>query len=229
MSEEKSADGRRARRLVVPDEEEPRDGRVARAMRTRRAVADALLSLIEGGDLRPTSKSIAERAGVSERTIFQHFEDLETLFSVAADRVGDRIVANLKDIPKDGPFEDRLDAYLDELVYLHEDMTPVRRASRLHEPYSPVLDQALGRWRETLRRGIDNVFDQELSTWTGEARRDVLEAVALTVTWSSWENMRQHSGFAVERARAVMELSFRAVLGQPAVSPPNPEPAADAA
>ncbi len=215
MSEDKTPDSRPERSLPAPDEEAPRDGRVARAMRTRRAVADALLSLIEDGDLRPTSKSIAERAGVSERTIFQHFEDLETLFSVAAARVGDRITANLKDIPSDGSFEARLAAYLDELLYLHEHMTPVRRASRLHEPFSPVLDHALASWRDTLRRGIDNVFDPELSRWSGDARRDVLEALALIVTWSSWENMRKHSGFSPERALGVMRLSFRAVLGQP--------------
>ena len=57
------------------DEAPPRDGRAARALRTRQAVADALLRLLEEGELRPTSRMIAEKAGVSERTIFQHFED----------------------------------------------------------------------------------------------------------------------------------------------------------
>jgi AcrR family transcriptional regulator len=205
----------RKRRDVLQEEPPPRDGRAARAQRTRLAVADALLNLIEEGDLRPTSKSIAERAGVSERTIFQHFEDLETLFSVAASRVGDRILKSLDYISAEGPFEERLRLYLDELAYLHESMTPVRRSSRLHEPFSPVIDGALSWWRETLRRGIERVFERELSRWDGDERRDVLEALALSVTWSSWENMRKHSGYPVERARAVMALSFRAVLEQP--------------
>jgi AcrR family transcriptional regulator len=219
MSTDREEDPKPKRRSRVSGEEPPpRDGRAARAQRTRRAVADALLKLIEEGDLRPTSKAIAERAGVSERTIFQHFEDLETLFSVAASRVGDRIVRNLDYISADGPFDDRLKAYLDELTYLHEAMTPVRRASRLHEPFSPVLDGALGWWRETLRRGIERVFVNELGRWSGDDRRDVVEALALIVTWSSWENMRRHSGFSKERARHVMELSFRSVLGRPPVS-----------
>ena len=191
----------------------PRDGRTARAHRTRQAVADALLSLIEEGQLRPTSKCIAERAGVSERTIFQHFDDLETLFQVAADRIGEGIVRNLGFIPDEGPFEERLSKYLDELLFLHESMTPIRRASRLHEPFSTVIGEALGTWRDNLRRGLDRVFATELSRWPDAAsRRDAVEALALVVTWSSWENMRRHSGLSREHARRVMELGIRGIL-----------------
>jgi len=198
---------------VEPEERMPRDGRAARAVRTRQAVADALLSLIEEGQLRPTSKSIAQRAGVSERTIFQHFDDLETLFSVAAERMGERIVRSLGYIPADGPLEDRLAAYLEELTFLHESMTPIRRASRLHEPFSPVIDCALGKLRSNLRRGIERVFAIELSRWPEpEARREAVEALALIATWSSWENMRRNSGFSCEQARRVMGLGIRAVL-----------------
>ena len=40
------------------------DGRSARSQRTRNAVVDALLELNREGNLRPTAKEIAERAGV---------------------------------------------------------------------------------------------------------------------------------------------------------------------
>jgi AcrR family transcriptional regulator len=196
----------------------PRDGREARAERTKKAVADALIDLIEDGDLRPTSKAIAERAGVSERTIFQHFADLETLFSTAARRLGERIVRKLEYISAEGPFEERIRIYLDELVYLQESMTPVRRASRLHEPFSPVLEHALRSWRDELRRGIDRVFSLELEHCAEETRQEIVEALALMATWSSWENMRQHSGMTVERARVVVERGFRALLSQPSLS-----------
>ncbi len=193
----------------------PRDGREARAERTKKAVADALIDLIEDGDLRPTSRAIAERAGVSERTIFQHFADLETLFSAAARRLGERIVRKLEYISAEGPFEDRLKNYLDELVYLHESMTPVRRASRLHEPFSPVLEHALRSWRDEMRRGIARVFSAELGGNPEERRRDIIEGLALVATWGSWENMRHHSEMNSSRARGVIELNFRALLEQP--------------
>src|SRR5437870_4843088 len=60
------------------------DGRTARGQRTRAAVVDALLALLEEGDLRPPAPRIADRAGVSLRSVFQHFADRETLFAAVA-------------------------------------------------------------------------------------------------------------------------------------------------
>ena len=57
-----------------------RDGRTVRAERTRQALVDALLGLLDAGVLSPTAAAIAQRAGVSERSLFQHFPDREALF-----------------------------------------------------------------------------------------------------------------------------------------------------
>jgi AcrR family transcriptional regulator len=61
------------------------DGRIARGLRTRRRVAEALVALLEDGNADPTAKQIASRAGVSLRLVFHHFDDLDDLYrSVAA-------------------------------------------------------------------------------------------------------------------------------------------------
>ncbi len=213
---------------VEQDEKTPTDGRTARAHRTRQAVAEALLSLIEGGQLRPTSKAIAERAGVSERTIFQHFEDLDTLFRVAADRLGERIVRRMAFVSDEGPLGERIDGYLRELSSLNESMTPIRRASRLHEPFSPVLTSALGSLRENRRRGIRRVFAQEIDRMADRSEQhQAVESIALIASWSSWDNMRHNSGYSIDEAMHVMEFAIRAVLAPRSTSaqsftPPEP-------
>ena len=57
---------------ATPDQ---RDGRTVRAERTRQALVDSLLNLLDEGQLTPTAAEIAARAGVSERSVFQHFPD----------------------------------------------------------------------------------------------------------------------------------------------------------
>ncbi|HEY0938137.1 MAG TPA: hypothetical protein VGD91_30885, partial [Trebonia sp.] len=54
---------------------EPADGRAARSHRSRRAIVEALRALHAEGDLRPTAPRVAERAGVSVRTVWQQFAD----------------------------------------------------------------------------------------------------------------------------------------------------------
>src|ERR1700744_5429874 len=75
-------------------ESEPADGRAARSHRPRRAIIDAMRALHAEGDLRPTAPRVAERAGVSVRTVWQQFADMETLL-VEANRRDDEIVRSL--------------------------------------------------------------------------------------------------------------------------------------
>ncbi len=79
------------------------DGRRARALRARDAIVDALLDLMQEGQVRPTAAQIAARAGVSLRTVFQHFRDLEALFAAAADRQTARLLALAGEVPATGP------------------------------------------------------------------------------------------------------------------------------
>ena len=56
------------------------DGRVLRGARTRSGIVQALLDLLNDGVLAPTAAQIADRAGVSVRSVFQHFADMEALY-----------------------------------------------------------------------------------------------------------------------------------------------------
>ena len=57
------------------------DGRVLRGAKTRTAIVEALFELFKQGIYAPTTKQIAEQAQTSVRSIFQHFEDMETLYA----------------------------------------------------------------------------------------------------------------------------------------------------
>src|SRR3954465_9363789 len=98
---------------ATPDAGSNIDGRNARADRTHRALMEAMLELLDEGDLKPTSAAIASRAGVSERTLFQHFPDREALFQGAALAQAERIAPLIKDLPgPDAPVGQRVRAFV---------------------------------------------------------------------------------------------------------------------
>ena len=62
------------------------DGRVARRERNRDAVVDAIMLLIQSGETQPSMADVARLAGVSERSIFRHFETRDALFAAVIER-----------------------------------------------------------------------------------------------------------------------------------------------
>ena len=67
------------------------DGRRERSATSRRRILAALVALLEDGEPSPTAESIAAEAGVSLRTVFRHFEEMENLHLEIADMVFARI------------------------------------------------------------------------------------------------------------------------------------------
>ncbi|HRE00682.1 MAG TPA: TetR family transcriptional regulator, partial [Ilumatobacteraceae bacterium] len=62
------------------------DGRRGRRDRNRDAVVDALLTLYHDGVLEPSADAIAEQAGLSARSLFRYFDDLDDLQRAAVER-----------------------------------------------------------------------------------------------------------------------------------------------
>ena len=184
------------------------DGRIARGLRTRDAVVDALLSLLEDGELRPTGAQIASRAGVSLRSVFQHFEDLETLFSALAARQSARIAAMRVPLPEGGPLDLRIKALVDEWARIYEFIAPVRRAAIIQEPFSATLRRGRDRLYRLGAAEVAAVFAPELSMAPPERSA----ALSAATSWDAWEHLRARQGLSVAAAKQVMGLTIRALL-----------------
>lgn len=184
------------------------DGRTARGMRTRAAVVDAMLDLIDEGDLRPTAPRIAERAGVSLRSVFQHFKDLDSLFVEAAQRQLERLKPVLdEDLPVDGPIAARIDRLVDQRARLWEAATPLRRAAQLSEFESQMLANLLQAAHDARRADLVQVFADEI-----ERDPEVLDALDLVTSWSAWDALRTRQHLDVEAAAAVVRRTLRKLV-----------------
>jgi AcrR family transcriptional regulator len=190
----------------------PIDGRTARAARTRDAVVDALLSLLSEGSLRPTGARIAERAGVSLRSVFQHFDDLEALFAAVAARQAGRIDSMRAPVPSTGPVDARVRAVVDQRALVYEFIAPVRRAAILQEPFSPTLQRGRDRLDRAGASELSTVFSRELDALDRTSRRDVTAALWAATSWESWEHLRTHQQLGVVGAKRAMARTITALL-----------------
>lgn len=201
-----------ARRIAAAGTAPRVDRRLQRSATTRAAVVDALLALLGEGDLRPTAPRIAERAGVSLRSVFQHFADLEALFAAAADRQSALLHRLGRQLPAGGRLEPRLAAFVAQRRRVLEAIAPVRRAALLMEPFSPEIGRRLAQSRELGRGEIERVFASELRAHRGAARAEMVAALSVASSFATWEALRVHQRLAPDRAARVMARMLRCLL-----------------
>jgi TetR/AcrR family transcriptional regulator of autoinduction and epiphytic fitness len=180
------------------------DGRVTRGQRNRQAIIDALLVCYEAGTLRPSVEEVAARAGVSVRSVHNHFADVEALRGEVAQRQWDR---NLhRGIPAFAELSapDRIDALIEYRAELYEAVTPVRRAALLSVHDSPAIASNLSRLDRRLRRQLDDVFL--------DIDDDTSEALDAALSWDTWDRLRRAQRCSPGRARQVLHRTVTALL-----------------
>jgi len=189
------------------------DGRQLRSTRTRQAVARAMLALLEAGNLRPTAREVAAQAGVSERAVFRHFQDLESLLHAVSDIHAARIAALAPPLAAPhAPRSERLDRFVQRWCTVYEMIAPVRRAAMLRAPFSNEIRQR-HQWMRSLRTEELNVALAPTGSQASDARSaDLLVAMASIVSWSFWENLRTHQRLSKDRAMAVVRTAIDALL-----------------
>jgi AcrR family transcriptional regulator len=187
------------------------DGRTARAQRTRRAIVDALLELTGEGMFKPTADRIADRAGVSLRTLWTNFKDLETLYAAAGDRLVEWQLAEYRPVSPDLPLADRVAAFCAQRARMLEIVAPAARASALRLPFSTHLRSYRAEQSARVRRELCALFAAELDA-AGVDREELLTAVLAASTWPAWSMLRDECGLDVPIACAVMTRTVSALL-----------------
>jgi len=218
----------------VPTQTAAVDGRRARSLKTRHAIVDATIALLEAGDLKPTAASVAERAGLSVRSIFQHFTDLEDLFLAVSDRQANRVAALYAGTAYDGDLPSRLATFVGYRSRLFETVAPIRRAALLQEPFSPTVADRLALARMLQRVDVERAFAPEIAAANAQGKTWLLEALCAITSFSTWDELRRSAGLSIEAAseaygRAVEAILTSAVAGQGAAHPAAAHDATDSA
>lgn len=173
-------------------------------------MVDALLDLIDEGDLRPSAADVARRAGVSLRSVYQHFDDLETLFRVAGERHRLRYdhLEPLPELPAEtGP---RVAAYTARRAQWLEAVSPMARAAALQAPFSLGIAARQAAARARHRDALAAAFAPELEAAADPER--LLHALDVAASWSTWESLRAGLGLPPEEAGRVVELLLLGLL-----------------
>jgi TetR/AcrR family transcriptional regulator, regulator of autoinduction and epiphytic fitness len=184
------------------------DGRRARRHRSRDLAVDAVLDLLDEGVVRPTAQQVAERSGVSLRSIFRIFDDVESLNAAACARQVTRVRHLFVDVPAEGNLDKRIDQVVTINGRLYESIAPVRRAALRIAPESVAVQDTLARARGWVRGEVERVFAEELAT----SGRDTVNALELALSFEAWDQLRSAQGLSPNRTAATVTNLLHAIL-----------------
>jgi TetR/AcrR family transcriptional regulator of autoinduction and epiphytic fitness len=188
------------------------DGRLARTRRTRTAIVDALIDLLRAGETNPSAAQIAERAGVSKRSVFVHYDTLEDLYRDVADRSTQLVIGLLWVIDPELPLDARIDAICDQRAKVHETIGPLRRAAALRASTSPAAAESQRFARQSSRDQVNRVFARELAPLDEATRARRAAAITALLSGEVWDLWRSADQLGVDESRATMHDALGALL-----------------
>lgn len=188
------------------------DGRKIRGRRNRDAVVDAILELINEGNGMPAVADVAARSGVSVRSVFRHFDDLESLYTAAVQRHMERLAPLYPALPEDGTVHARAEALARQRARLYEAIGPVRLVAERLQHESQVVADGLALAHASLRDQVATVFAAEIEPLPAAMRREVVDALSAAAGWALWHDLRTSQKCSVARAEGVVRRLVVGVL-----------------
>jgi AcrR family transcriptional regulator len=183
------------------------DGRFNRSVVTRKKIVDAFMALVYEGHITPTAELVAQRANVGLRTVFRHFDDLDTLYREISVKI-DAQVLPLLNVRLDGPtWKERVLQSLDVRCEIYEAASNVFVAAQAHRHESTFLAENLVITAKKHRDLLVRLLPPHVSRNT-----TLTHALDLNLSFEAWIRLRQEQGRKPAQAREVMLLCVMSIL-----------------
>ena len=200
---------------LLPDRPDsiPMDGRTARRDRGRTAALEAALELLEEENLEPTPEQIAERAGISSRSMYRYFEDRDTLVRAVIAHKQLKILPLFQiEESGQGDLETRLSRFLESRLKVYEAIGATGRAMALKASSDPVIREQVEFRKTIFRRQVTQVFAPEFDLMDEHERSIALNAIDTLTQVESLDRYVVDLSHSTDTTRALLLGAIRALL-----------------
>ena len=191
------------------------DGRSLRRARNRDAVLDAVIEIFEDGDIDPSVDAVAERAGVSNRSIYRYFDHRDHLMRAAVTHAMRRVIPEIRlDGIGVGSFDERVLRFVDHRLQVYQRLAPITRAAKRAAQSEPIIAEEFEAGRLVLRRSFHEHFAEEFAPdGPAERTRAVLTA-ELAFQFEAFEFLWSSTNGQVPEMRAILIDHLTMCLGR---------------
>lgn len=190
-----------------PVADQATDGRHLRSRATRAKIVDALLTLVREGEVAPGAAQVADVAGVGLRTVFRHFDEMESLYREMAEVIEAQVMPIMLTPFEATTWRDRVREMADRRIGIYETIMPYRISSSIKRFQSDFLMQGYHKQLQLERTSLHAILPSSVI-----ADPPAASAIEVTISFQCWRRLRHDQGLAIGDARAVIHRLLEAVL-----------------
>ena len=150
------------------------DGRILRSKKSQNIILESIINLINQGNLYPTAEEVAKESGIAIRTVFRHFDDMETLLMKVDESINHKLLNDEKEIRLDSQLTKRLGLIIDERLYYYNKYENIMIATITQLPKYKILQKRYPEYQKLLRKRTERIIPEILNLKS--ANQELLDA-----------------------------------------------------
>ena len=161
------------------------DGRILRSQKSQNLILDAIIKLINNGNLYPTAQEVAKESGIAIRTVFRQFADMESLLMKVDELINEKLLNEESYINMSLSLSERLKKIIDERVYFYNKYENIMIATVTQLPKYKILQKRYPEYQKLLRKRTEEIIPEILSLKSNS--QELLDA---TLSFAFFERLK---------------------------------------
>lgn len=175
------------------------DGRRERSRSSRAKIVAAMLDLVRRGDVSPSAARVADEAGVGLRTVFRHFDDMDSLYREMSEVIEARVRPLMAEQYGAPDWRGRLAELVERRMRVFDEILPFRISANIKRFHSAFLLQDYRRLLTAERQVVEAILPPPVM-----ADRLGVEALHVALSFQGWRLLRHDLELPAERAREIV-------------------------
>ncbi len=180
--------------------ESKQDGRLLRTQRSRQAILDAAYHLMYSDGVMPTAQVIADKAGVTIRTLFRHFPEMDLLYREMHELTFEAYGNEYQKGDKTGTLEQRASNAVVTFTNAYSKLRNVFLVTKSMLRGSPFLRENYARLQKRLSKRLLDWLPE-----LAEMTDDTHEAVDALLSFEFWHRLHLIQGLSKKRTVHLIE------------------------
>ena len=157
--------------------------------------------------MSPSAVSVAARTDVGLRTVFRHFEDMDSIYDEMTAELTEAVMPKIKAPFTSPTWRGRLMESVERHAEIYETVFPMKVCMSLRRFQSDFIKQQYERDIALMRASLKSILPKEIV-----ARRTLFAALETALAFTTWRRLRQDQNLSVDNAKEALRLMLAGLV-----------------